>query len=88
MTNTELLKTLKFLVNDPSAEQDMLDYASRWFIRQNPSYKQLSSFRDDVLKINNTLKQRYYTLVNDMMLDIAQNRKGKSLKEFRLNYIL
>jgi hypothetical protein len=85
--NSKLLTILKKYVNDPT-EEKLLDYAGRTFIRQNPTYKQLREFRDCILNRNKNLKINYFELVNDMMVDIAQNRRGESLKEFKEKYLL
>jgi hypothetical protein len=87
MNTTTLIKGLKLILRKNKTEIDLHKYAVASILENNPTYKQLHTLREIVVK-EKELKLNYYFLINDMMTDIAQGRAGESLELFKQEFSL
>jgi hypothetical protein len=101
MNNTRLIKTLKYILKTQPTELKLQKYTVGQILTSNPTYNQLAQMRKIVSKhnwevniidgdrkkaYNDGLKQNYYILINDMMMDVSQGKAGESLNKFLINY--
>lgn len=88
MNNTKKIKVVKYLMKNQSKDYKLIRYGIAALLTNNPTYKQLTILRDDIVRKDRVLKLDYLNLVNDMMVEKWNGKDFDSLNEFKNNYNL